>query len=515
MATMDDAVATPRQEAAYVTAATLARAEALVAAGQLRDAAVAVLADAHSQAAQATPAMQATAHTSAQPSEQTLLPALVGVSTAASAAAALVDGGGLVHRAMLRLRAEPWAMLSLDASVAVSTEDDLQWDKAVRGAFKTLALALHPDKSRWPSDALFACLYASYERLKNTDRRAAWRAQRADEARARKAAHASGGSAATEAFEVRQAKERVRLERELLRQWRATQQGTFSRWVADDVQQATALAARDKDDRTRQKQDLARTHRRLTQHAARAAKREDMQRLQSSKLQRALEAQAKGARSAMAALEAERQTLEAARALARAAKEGAAVVGVGSGKPATRGGGEAAKKALASDAKTSSGRKPPSTAAAPEKTDACTEAAKARRRPRPGALPPLPGAAAPEDDDDDNAPKSWQLVAALFARRGPLGFTLTDTSAPHGAQKGGARATRDDGGYVAWAAEVLRLDDDGAVGRSAAGAQGVRAGDLLVAVNGHDLKGVRFTELCAFLEAAPFPRKLEFRRRCE
>ena len=41
----------------------------------------------------------------------------------------------------------------------------------------------------------------------------------------------------------------------------------------------------------------------------------------------------------------------------------------------------------------------------------------------------------------------------------------------------------------------------------------MHSGDVLRAVNGHDLRGVRFKELCAFLGRAAFPRTLSFHRR--
>ena len=512
---MDEAFATPRQEYAFVTEAILARANALEEAGELRDAIMTVLVDAHSHAT----AKPSTSRAPAQPAEPALLPAIVGGPNAvAPPNANLVDAGELVFRGMLRLRTKPWVMLSLDASI-VTTEDE-KWDKAVRGAFKKFALVLHPDKSQWPSESLFACLYAAYQCLATAASRASWRTQRADEALARKAARAAGGNAAAEAFDLRQSKERARLERELLEKWRATQQDTFQRWGADDFQAASAHAARDKNDRTRQQQRLAQKQRRQTQHAAHAAKREDLQRAQSAKLQRELEAQARDARSAMAALEVERKTLEAARARARAAKGRSVVVGGatrrGGSQPlsdATRNNEDQLQLSVANSRKSKSTRKP-SLDGSSEATTAGEEPQLPRvrrRRPRSGKLPSLPGQTTPEDDNNSQAPDglSWETVTAVFYQRGPLGFTLADMSA---LQIGRAHdASGDDAENTAWSAQVLRIEDD-EDGHSAAGEQGVRPGDVLTAINGRDLQGLDFAKVCSFLGGASFPRKLLFQR---
>ena len=515
MAAMDEAFATPRQEAAFVTEATLARANALEAAGEIRDAVLTVLVDAHSQFT----AKHSTSRTLAQPAEPALLPAIVGGANAvAPAHSSLVDAGELVFRSMLRLRAKPWVMLSLDASI-VTTEDE-KWDKAVRGAFKKLALVLHPDKSQWPSESLFASLYAAYQCLATAASRATWRKQRADEAIARKAARAAGGNAAAEAFDLRQSKERARLERELLQQWRATQQDTFQRWGADDFQAASAHAARDKNDRTRQKQSLAQKQRRQSQQAAHAAKREDLQRAQSAKLQRELEAQARDARSAMAALDMERKSLEAARAHARAAKGSVVVRGAtsrGGSQPssdATRNNEGQVQQVVASTRKPKSSRKPSPDDSA-EAT--ATPAGKSqlprvrRRRPRSGMLPSLPGRTTPEEDNSQEIPDavSWEPVTAVFFQRGPLGFTLADMSA---LQMGSSYdANEGDAANSTWSAQVLRIESD-EDGHSAAGEQDVRSGDVLIEVNGRDMRDMSFAKVCSLLGGASFPRKLLFRR---
>ena len=195
---MDDAgVATPRQDVVEVPPEVLQEAQKLAEAKKYRDAVVLVL-NAHRDNAKCTPADY----------PQTGLPAL------------LADAGGVVFACLTRLRSDPWAMLSLDESV--------DGDAEVKRAYRRLALQLHPDKARWGSTDLFACLHAAYERLGTAAARADFTTAREEEAAARAAARAAGPRAMA-AFERRRAKEQAREQEQALRRWRDAQAATFER----------------------------------------------------------------------------------------------------------------------------------------------------------------------------------------------------------------------------------------------------------------------------------------------
>jgi hypothetical protein len=125
-------------------------------------------------------------------------------------------------------------------------------------------------------------------------------------------------------------------------------------------------------------------------------------------------------------------------------------------------------------------------------------------------LPSLPGRTTPEEDNSQEIPDavSWEPVTAVFFQRGPLGFTLADMSTP---QMGSSYdANEGDAANSTWSAQVLRIESD-EDGHSAAGEQDVRSGDVLIEVNGRDMRDMSFAKVCSLLGGASFPRKLLFR----
>ena len=101
------------------------------------------------------------------------------------------DAGDMMCKAMGGLREDPWLMLgvadptaappsSASSSAVVS---DAALDRELKAAFRRLALKLHPDKNRaLHTSDLFACLYASFEKVGTAAGRAAFQKEREDEA---------------------------------------------------------------------------------------------------------------------------------------------------------------------------------------------------------------------------------------------------------------------------------------------------------------------------------------------
>lgn len=206
---MEATLTTPRPVAMTVTADALDAAEALFKQRQLRECAVALLESEH-------------AVSSGGGAEQQQQP--------------LRDGGDLMCTALGGLREDPWLMLGVKepATATIGSggggESDEDVDREVKVAFRKLALKLHPDKNRhMDTAALFACLYASYEKVGTAAARAVFCKERAEEARQKKEARAKGGVDAAEALEKRFAKERLRRERKAMANWKGEQKATFAR----------------------------------------------------------------------------------------------------------------------------------------------------------------------------------------------------------------------------------------------------------------------------------------------
>mmetsp|Transcript_54513 Transcript_54513/g.70068 ORF Transcript_54513/g.70068 Transcript_54513/m.70068 type:complete len:464 (+) Transcript_54513:23-1414(+) len=460
---MEDPIATPRKEIVNVPKNIFEESEALIKNGKLREAVVIITRNQQH-------------HQDDNPGG---LPPIC------------VDAGQLVYNSMIKLRENPWLVLSLK-------ESDNLGDKEIRKAFRELALKLHPDKSGFNSTDIFACVYAAYESIETDAKRKSFNQKREEEILQRQAAKAAGPRAEKE-LEKKYAKERVRQEKESFKKWRSVQQETFIKWEKNDIDFKNQLDEKDRNDRRREYLEKERKKRGNKLEVAKQTKRDTIRKNKSENLQKKLQAEEDEARSMIAALEKEKKILLAARRKDKGEQDVIKAL-VPSTSSSNRKSISDNGKTKISTTKSTTIRK---TSSSSSSTSLQNKNSINKTKQNFNNLQIIkPGQDTGKEEKEDDGEKTFEVS---FKRKGPMGFTLIDNEIK-------PQSTND-----LWSASVLKLefspDAKGKHGTSVAADLGVEAGDVLIAINGYETKGMMFPELCSFLGKAAYPRSLSFLRR--
>jgi curved DNA-binding protein CbpA len=498
---MAETIETPRKDIVHVKSPILEEADALVKSGKLREAVTLIFQNRYTDK-----------HKSNIAASNSLPPLLV-------------DAGSLLYSTMMKLREDPWSVLSLK-------ESDDPDDKEIKKAFRELALKFHPDKSKFESTELFACIYSAYETIETEDKRNKFVIKREEEVLERQAAKAAGSRAERE-LEKKYAKMRMAQERESYQKWRSTQQVVFAKWEKDDHELKLHQVERERSDRRRDYLEKERKLRGNKMESDRLKRIETHRKHQSSSIQKKLQAEEDEARSMIAVLEKQREELLIARNKAKLGNANNNELVKSLVPSATRASKKSANTTNSGGSSSSSSKTKPTSGNNSKRTTSGVSQKENNNSFRALSLhndkeePQICEDKCDRCDGNDGDDE----ISAVFIKEGPMGFTLVnieslldqvDTNKDAKNQKSNIKSNSSKSSRSiisgvssgsSWSASVLKLEYDSETGKCEAETLGVGVGDVIVSINGYETRGMAFNELCAFLGRSTFPRTLLFRRR--